>query len=106
MSGDRTTDEMNEALFAADVNDVDDFLPVETDGVDDEASGLEMDREQSEEIEQVFLSTLPQYLEPVEQMVNELFSADSGGEETHQALTATLASLSAAEWTVATLGPT
>ncbi len=79
-------------------DDDDDLLLVETDGFDDDDhSGLEVDDRQAQEVERIFLTTLPQYLEPVEEMVDQLMSTgeDPGG-EIKRALGATLSSLSAA----------
>ncbi len=69
---------------------------------EDEGDGLKLDAAQQEEIRCIFLTTLPQYLEPVEQMIDQLFPAggpaapQSVDAETFDALTATLASLSEA----------
>ena len=44
-------------------------------GYEDEggADGLELDDQQANEIRNIFLTTLPQYLEPVEEMLDQLF---------------------------------
>lgn len=73
------------------------MLPFDGDGDDDEVDGLEMDDGQAAEIQQVFLTTLPQYLEPVAEMTEQLLTGgDAANAETHQALSATLTSLSEA----------
>jgi len=67
------------------------------DGDEDAADGLELDDGQAAEIQQVFLTTLPQYLEPVAEMIEQLLTGgEAANAETHQALTATLTSLSEA----------
>jgi len=75
----------------------DDMLPVETDGeADGEADGLELNERQSHEIRQIFGTTLPQYLEPVEEMIEQILSETEGRESTVQAFLGTVSSLSAA----------
>lgn len=78
-------------------HDDDDLMLVESEGFDDGDSDLEVDDRQAQEVERIFLTTLPQYLEPVEEMVDQLMSTgqDPGG-EIQRALAATLSSLSAA----------
>lgn len=69
------------------------------DDADDDSAHLEIDENQAEEIKSIFLATLPQYLEPVEQMIDQLFAdAAAAGDTTDgwQALAATISSLSAA----------
>jgi hypothetical protein len=67
------------------------------DGSDADSSGLEIGEDQAEEIKRIFLVTLPQYLEPVEQMIDQLFAGREGETgDGWQALVATLSSLSAA----------
>jgi hypothetical protein len=67
------------------------------DGPDADLAGLEMGEDQAEEIKRIFLVTLPQYLEPVEQMVDQLFAGSAGESgDGWQALSATLSSLAAA----------
>jgi len=67
------------------------------DGHDADAAGLEIGEDQAQEIKGIFLTTLPQYLEPVEQMIDQLFAArDAETGDGWQALSATLSSLSAA----------
>lgn len=69
----------------------------ENDGPDGDASGLEIDAGQAAEIKGIFLATLPQYLEPVEQMIDQLFAEGAGAAaDGWQGLAATLSSLSAA----------
>ncbi len=71
------------------------LLPFDGEIDDDGEGGLELDDRQAEEIQQVFLTTLPQYLEPVAEMVDQLLADGVAGKlETHHALRATLSSLS------------
>lgn len=63
---------------------------------EDDDEGLELDESQSVEIRKIFLITLPQYLEPVEQMIDVLMQPGSSDEATFQTLATTLASISAA----------
>ena len=73
-----------------------DILPEEfEETTDDQGDGLEIDASQSEEIQRIFGTTLPQYLEPVEEMVEQIL-ADSASGDTVTALAGTLASLSQA----------
>jgi len=54
--------------------------------------GLELDDSQAEEVRWIFISSLPQYLEPLEQMIDQLL--DTGyDEELQRAATVTLASI-------------
>jgi hypothetical protein len=67
--------------------------PVEARGDDEDADGgLELDAQQSEEIRQIFGTTLPQYLLPVEEMVGRLLSG-TADDKTGEALLGTLSSL-------------
>jgi hypothetical protein len=59
---------------------------------DDDSSGLEPDEQQLEEMRRIFGTTLPQYLQPVEEMVAQILSS-TGTKETEDALVATLLSL-------------
>jgi hypothetical protein len=64
---------------------------------DDDGGDLEIDDGQAEEIRDIFLTTLPQYLEPVEQMLGQIFDdSDTANAETRNAVVATMTSLSAA----------
>jgi hypothetical protein len=67
----------------------------------DESGGLELDGLQADEIRQIFLTTLPEYLEPVRQMVQALFSSASGDPDIRKALTTTLKSIADAAGRVA-----
>jgi len=72
----------------------DDVLLLEEDGHDDNGeSGLALDDAQAEEIRRVFLVTLPQYLEPVEQMVEQLFASGYADDDIRKALDTTLSSI-------------
>jgi len=83
-------------IFGMEADAADDFRVWEGDEGADADSGLEIDDAQAEEIRSIFLTTLPQYLEPVEQMLDQVFDGDGGGDDTRQALVATLTSLDAA----------
>ena len=65
-------------------------------GDDDSGSHLEIDDFQSNEIRQIFLTTLPDYLEPVRQMVEQLLAGGEGRDVLLETLDKTLASISAA----------
>lgn len=54
--------------------------------------GLELDDSQAEEVRWIFISSLPQYLEPLEQMTSQLLE-DGYDEELQRAATVTLASI-------------
>lgn len=75
----------------------DSFLPVELEEDQEDISeiddGLEMDERQAEEIRQIFGTTLPQYLQPVEEMIEQILSSEEMDVETFQALQGTLSSL-------------
>jgi hypothetical protein len=61
------------------------------------AGRAHVDRDPFETIEAIFLTALPHYLEPVEQMVDQLFAGrEEEGSDGWRALLATLTSLSAA----------
>jgi hypothetical protein len=75
---------------------LDDMLLGEHHGEDDGGSHLEIDDFQSNEIRQIFLTTLPDYLEPVRQMVEQLLEGGDGRELLLRTLDKTLASISAA----------
>ena len=62
---------------------------------DSEANGLETDDRQANEIQEIFGTTLPQYLEPVEEIVEQIFTG-KGDAESVEALTSMLTSLMAA----------
>jgi hypothetical protein len=80
-----------------DSSSLDDILGGDlTDADDTEEGGLELDDSQANEIRQIFLITLPQYLDPVEQMLTQLFEGESFDGEVHTALETTLASISEA----------
>jgi hypothetical protein len=72
----------------------DTFLPEEVEPADGElgVDGLEIDEAESGEIRQIFITTLPLYLEPVEQMVDQII-AEWPAPETVDALKGTLSSL-------------
>lgn len=63
---------------------------------DHDAGGLELDDSQQDEIRQIFLTSLPQYLEPVDQMVAQVFSGQDKNQEAKKTLNTTLASISEA----------
>lgn len=74
-----------------------DILPVEADdGEDSDADGLELDERQSNEIRQIFGTTLPQYLQPVEEMIQQIIANPESRAATVQAFVGTVSSLSAA----------
>ena len=73
-----------------------DVLLGEHHGDDDSGSHLEIDDFQSNEIRQIFLTTLPDYLEPVRQMVEQLLAGEEGRDVLLETLDKTLASISAA----------
>jgi hypothetical protein len=73
-----------------------DLLPEETDSDNEDAvDGLEIDASQSDEIRRIFGTTLPQYLEPVEEMLEQILTGKPSG-DTVSALAGTLVSLSQA----------
>jgi hypothetical protein len=77
----------------------DDFILEEHSGEsggDEAASGLELDEFQAKEIRQIFLNTLPEYLEPVSQMLEQVLRAKDEQPEIRRALQTTLSSISAA----------
>jgi hypothetical protein len=77
----------------------DDFVLEEHSGEsagDEAASGLELDEFQAKEIRQIFLNTLPEYLEPVSQMLEQVLRATDEQPEIRRALQTTLSSISAA----------
>ena len=65
-------------------------------GEDEHAGNLELDAFQANEIRQVFLTTLPEYLEPVSQMLDQIFAAPDGQDDVRRALHTTLSSISVA----------
>ena len=65
-------------------------------GGDEAAGGLELDEFQAKEIRQIFLNTLPEYLEPVSQMLEQVLRATDEQPEIRRALQTTLSSISAA----------
>jgi hypothetical protein len=75
---------------------LDGVLVQEGPGEDDDCSQLEIDDFQTQEIRQIFLTTLPDYLEPVRQMTAQLFSGTDGQEEVRKALDTTLGSIAVA----------
>lgn len=78
-----------------DGSDLDGILLEESTGADEDSAGLELDAFQATEIRSIFLTTLPDYLEPVRQMLDQLLSADDPG-EMRQALDTTLESIQTA----------
>lgn len=60
------------------------------------ASGVELDSFQAKEIRQIFLTTLPDYLEPVSQMLKQVLSVAEGHQQARGALQTTLSSISTA----------
>jgi hypothetical protein len=64
----------------------------ESEAHEDESPGLEPDEQQLEEMRRIFGTTLPQYLQPVEEMAAQILSG-GGTKETEDALVATLSSL-------------
>ncbi len=82
-------------------DDDDQLLLVESDhdydDEDDDAGGLEVDDQQAREVERIFLTTLPQYLEPAEEMADQLLSEErEPSPEVQHALVTTVTSLAAA----------
>ncbi len=73
----------------------DDILALSNDELNALPDGLELDAQQAGEIKSIFLTTLPQYLEPVAEMLDQLF-ADASNAEAQTTLHATLASLTTA----------
>jgi hypothetical protein len=71
----------------------DEVLLEEGSGEDDGAAGLKLDARQATEIRQIFLTTLPDYLEPIKQMVEQLVSSAGDDSEVRVALNKTLASM-------------
>jgi uncharacterized coiled-coil protein SlyX len=71
------------------------LLPEETDSDTDAGDGLEIDASQTEEIRRIFGTTLPQYLEPVEEMLEQILTGKPSP-DTVSALAGTLVSLSQA----------
>jgi hypothetical protein len=63
---------------------------------DHDAGGLELDDSQQDEIRLIFLTSLPQYLEPVDQMVEQVFSGQDKNQDAKKTLNTTLASISEA----------
>lgn len=72
----------------------DDILSMGDDELDELGEGLALGDSQAEEIKSIFLTTLPQYLEPVAEMVDQLLTTTES--DCSEALTATLLSLSTA----------
>ncbi len=78
------------------------YLPFElieggAESSEDAPDGLELDERQSEEIRRIFGTTLPEYLQPVSEMVNSLLEPSGSTDgETLQAVLATVSSLAAA----------
>ncbi|MDH5673407.1 MAG: hypothetical protein OEZ06_14735 [Myxococcales bacterium] len=64
-------------------------------GDDDGEYGLELDDAQANEVRTIFFTTLPQYLEPIEEMIDQLFSGGSR-EELCPPLLGALSSIGAA----------
>jgi hypothetical protein len=63
---------------------------------DDGEYGLELDASQAEEVRQIFFTTLPQYLEPIEQMLDQLFAGDQIAQDLCTTLITTVSSIAAA----------
>lgn len=78
-----------------DGSDFDDILLEESSGGDGGSADLELDAFQATEIRTIFLTTLPDYLDPVRQMLEQLLSADNAA-EMRQALDTTLESIQTA----------
>lgn len=76
-------------------SDFDGILLEESTGSDEDAAGLELDAFQATEIRTIFLTTLPDYLEPVRQMLDQLLVADDPA-EMRRALDTTLESIQTA----------
>lgn len=73
--------------------ELDEIVLEESSGAEEGSADLELDQFQATEIREIFLTTLPEYLEPVRQMVGQLFAADGGQSEMRDALETTLGSI-------------
>lgn len=76
-------------------SDFDGIVLEESTGADEGSADLELDAFQATEIRSIFLTTLPDYLEPVKQMLEQLLSSDDPT-EMRQALDTTLESIQTA----------
>jgi hypothetical protein len=65
-------------------------------GSEDASGALALDEHQAKEIRQIFLNTLPEYLEPVSQMLAQILAATDGQPNVRRALDTTLSSIAAA----------
>jgi hypothetical protein len=81
---------------AAEGAELDAILLEESSGPDEGSADLELDQFQATEIREIFLTTLPEYLEPVRQMIDQMFSASGGHPEIRDALETTLSSIQTA----------
>jgi len=72
------------------------FLEAGTDADDSGEGGLDLDSSQADEIRDIFLTTLPQYIEPIEQMMEQAFGGETPDDETCKALGAAITSISTA----------
>ncbi len=87
------TEELDNAL---DASLADEVMLEEGSGEDHDTVGLELDARQATEIRQIFLTTLPDYVEPVRQMFDQLTASDGGDAELKKTLSKTLSSISMA----------
>jgi hypothetical protein len=78
---------------ASEGSDFDGIVLEESSGPDEGSADLELDQFQASEIREIFLTTLPEYLEPVRQMIDQLFSAPGAQPEIREALETTLGSI-------------
>jgi hypothetical protein len=78
---------------AAEQAELDGIVLEESTDSDEGSADLELDQFQATEIREIFLTTLPEYIEPVRQMVDQFFSPAGGRAEIRDALDATLASI-------------
>ena len=87
--------------MADEKDDFDGILLEETTGIDEGTADLELDAFQATEIRSIFLTTLPEYLEPVRQMLGQLSQPSDDPSEIHAALDTTLQSIQTAASRVA-----
>jgi hypothetical protein len=78
---------------ASESSDLDGIVLEESSGPDEGSADLELDQFQATEIREIFLTTLPEYLEPVRQMLDQLFSPAGAQPEIREALETTLGSI-------------
>ena len=99
MSKPDETERLEEEADAADQDSsVIDYVMAtsESPAADDIAGAVELDSFQAKEIRTIFFTTLPEYLEPVEQMIEQLLDPAGAAPEVRDPLCATLSSISQA----------